>query len=47
MAKEGSEYLMVMGMYEMKKAHTYEPFDKTINSDPNSWKSYETETREN
>ena len=36
-----------MGMYENKKGNTYEPYDRKINPNSTTWRSYETEVRKN
>jgi hypothetical protein len=38
---------MVSGMYELKDAYSYMPFDTTLNTDSNTWKHYDSEIREN
>ena len=31
-----------MGMYESKKSNSFEPYNKSINPDLYTWKSYDT-----
>lgn len=47
LAAIASDYLLVMGMYEIKKGNTFEPYNRSVNKDSNSWKSYDTHVRTN
>ena len=38
---------MVSGMFELKEALTYRPFNESINPDSDTWKTYDSEIREN